>query len=65
MTSVETETEEQQETEEEETMQQARDSGASMCRIHMHEEETRAPLQVKCDWTKRRGPPMHEHFAWS
>ena len=46
-------------------MEQARDSEASMCRIHMHEEETRAPLQVKCDWTKRRGPPMHEHFAWS
>ena len=21
--------------------------------------------QVKCDWTKRRGPPTHEHFAWS
>ena len=44
MTSVETETEEQQETEEEETWNKTRDSEASVCRIHRHEEETRAPL---------------------
>ena len=40
---AETETEEQQETEEQETWNK-QESEASMCRIHMHEEETRAPL---------------------
>ena len=67
---AETETGEQQELKTrndahtKQSMQDARDSDACVCAMHMHHEEARAALMiVTCmrDWTKRTDPRVYEH----
>ena len=67
---AETETGEQQELKTrndahtKQSMQDARDSDACVCAMHMHHEEARAALmRVTCmyDWTKRTDPRVYEH----
>ena len=67
---AETETGEQQELKTrndahtKQSMQDARDSDACVCAMHMHHEEARAALMrvtCMCDWTKRTDPRVYEH----